>query len=73
MKTGGWYLSVLVITFLYFYIYAVNYVRGSSIPAGGITQVKRLIRKCRLYLIESNTIGFFYKLINCVPAIELGI
>lgn len=38
MKTGGWYLSVLVITFLYFYIYAVNYVRGSSIPSGSITQ-----------------------------------
>ncbi len=40
MKTGGWYLSILVITFFYFYIYAVNYVRGGSIPAGEITQVK---------------------------------
>jgi hypothetical protein len=44
MKTGGWYLSVLVITFLYFYIYAVNYVRGSAIPAGGITQVQKIER-----------------------------
>ncbi len=42
MKTGGWYLSILVITFFYFYIYAVNYVRGGSIPAGEITQVKTM-------------------------------
>ena len=32
MKTGGWYISLLVITFIYFYIYAVNYVRGAVLP-----------------------------------------
>ena len=28
MTPGGWYLVVFVTTFLYFYIYAVNYMRG---------------------------------------------
>ena len=28
MTPGGWYLIVFVTTFLYFYIYAVNYMRG---------------------------------------------
>ena len=32
MKPGGWYLIVFVTTFLYFYIYAVNYVRGAQVP-----------------------------------------
>lgn len=32
MKTGSWYLMVFVLTFLYFYIYAVNYVRGANVP-----------------------------------------
>ena len=32
MKPGGWYLIVFVTTFLYFYIYAVNYVRGAKVP-----------------------------------------
>ena len=32
MKPGGWYLIVFVTTFLYFYIYAVNYVRGAEVP-----------------------------------------
>jgi len=32
MKTGGWYISLMVITFIYFYIYAVNYVRGAVLP-----------------------------------------
>jgi len=32
MKTGSWYVTGFTITFLYFYIYAVNYVRGSAVP-----------------------------------------
>ena len=32
MKAGSWYLVVFVATFLYFYIYAVNYVRGAVVP-----------------------------------------
>ena len=32
MKPGGWYLIVFVTTFIYFYIYAVNYVRGAKVP-----------------------------------------
>ena len=36
MKTGSWYLMVFVLTFLYFYIYAVNYVRGASVPASSL-------------------------------------
>ena len=28
MTPGGWYLVIFVTTFLYFYIYAVNYMRG---------------------------------------------
>ena len=32
MKPGGWYMTSFVTTFLYFYIYAVNYVRGAGIP-----------------------------------------
>ena len=32
MKPGGWYLIVFVTTFIYFYIYAVNYVRGANVP-----------------------------------------
>ncbi len=31
MKAGKWYMLTFVITFLYFYIYAVNYVRGATI------------------------------------------
>lgn len=31
MKAGGWYTSAFITTFLYFYIYAVNYVRGAEI------------------------------------------
>ena len=33
MKYGSWYLCVFVTTFLYFYIYAVNYVRGGAVPS----------------------------------------
>ena len=33
MKAGSWYLCVFVTTFIYFYIYAVNYVRGASVPS----------------------------------------
>ena len=33
MKPGGWYLCVFVTTFLYFYIYAVNYVRGATVSS----------------------------------------
>ena len=36
MKTGSWYLMVFVLTFLYFYIYAVNYVRGASVPTSSL-------------------------------------
>ena len=36
MKAGSWYLMSFVLTFLYFYIYAVNYVRGASMPSGQI-------------------------------------
>lgn len=33
MKTGTWYVAGFVIAFVYFYVYAVNYVRGdSSVP-----------------------------------------
>ena len=28
MKTGTWYVAGFVIAFVYFYVYAVNYVRG---------------------------------------------
>ena len=31
MKAGSWYLCVFVTTFIYFYIYAVNYVRGARL------------------------------------------
>jgi carboxypeptidase M len=31
MKTGTWYVYGFVVTFVYFYVYAVNYVRGSVI------------------------------------------
>ena len=33
MKCGSWYLCVFVTTFIYFYIYAVNYVRGASVSS----------------------------------------
>jgi hypothetical protein len=33
MKPGGWYLCVFVTTFIYFYIYAVNYVRGAKLSS----------------------------------------
>jgi hypothetical protein len=28
MKAGQWIVSGFVITFIYFYVYAVNYIRG---------------------------------------------
>ena len=28
MKTGAWYVAGFVIAFVYFYVYAVNYIRG---------------------------------------------
>ena len=28
MKTGTWYVCGFVVAFVYFYVYAVNYVRG---------------------------------------------
>jgi hypothetical protein len=31
MKTGTWYVYGFVVTFVYFYVYAVNYVRGSIV------------------------------------------
>jgi len=36
MKPGQWYLVIFVSTFLYFYIYAVNYVRGASLPSANL-------------------------------------
>lgn len=36
MKAGSWYLITFVLTFLYFYIYAVNYVRGASVPTSSL-------------------------------------
>ena len=36
MKAGSWYLITFVLTFLYFYIYAVNYVRGASVPSSSL-------------------------------------
>jgi hypothetical protein len=60
MKTGGWYLSILVITFFYFYIYAVNYVRGGSIPAGEITQVKTM--RIVVFVLKLNSV--FHKIIK---------
>ena len=32
MRSGGWYITAFVTTFLYFYIYAVNYVRAVPAP-----------------------------------------
>ena len=32
MRSGGRYITVFVTTFLYFYIYAVNYVRAVPAP-----------------------------------------
>jgi len=28
MKTGTWYVAGFVVAFVYFYVYAVNYIRG---------------------------------------------
>ena len=28
MKTGAWYVIGFVVAFVYFYVYAVNYIRG---------------------------------------------
>jgi hypothetical protein len=28
MKTGTWYVAGFVVVFIYFYVYAVNYMRG---------------------------------------------
>ena len=28
MKTGAWYVAGFLIAFVYFYVYAVNYIRG---------------------------------------------
>ena len=33
MQAGSWYLCVFVTTFIYFYIYAVNYVRGATLTS----------------------------------------
>lgn len=33
MKTGTWYMCGFVIAFVYFYVYAVNYVRGAVIAS----------------------------------------
>ena len=35
MKTGTWYVAGFVIAFVYFYVYAVNYVRGDPLPDHG--------------------------------------
>ena len=40
MKTGSWYVTGFTITFLYFYIYAVNYVRGSAVPLDKMDMVR---------------------------------
>jgi len=31
MKTGTWYVAGFVVAFIYFYVYAVNYIRGEEI------------------------------------------
>jgi len=31
MKTGTWYVAGFVVAFIYFYIYAVNYIRGAEV------------------------------------------
>lgn len=31
MKTGTWYVAAFVVAFVYFYVYAVNYVRGAVV------------------------------------------
>ena len=28
MKSGAWYVAGFVVAFIYFYVYAVNYIRG---------------------------------------------
>ena len=33
MKSGAWYVAGFVIAFVYFYVYAVNYVRGEDVLA----------------------------------------
>jgi carboxypeptidase M len=38
MKPGKWYMCTFVITFLYFYIYAVNYVRGAELQHSTFSQ-----------------------------------
>ncbi len=38
MKTGTWYVAGFVIAFVYFYVYAVNYVRGDPLPDHGSRQ-----------------------------------
>ncbi len=33
MKAGTWYIAGFVVVFVYFYVYAVNYVRGEQLAA----------------------------------------
>ena len=33
MKAGTWYICGFVVTFIYFYVYAINYVRGETITS----------------------------------------
>ncbi len=34
MKTGTWYVAGFCVAFVYFYVYAVNYIRGATLPEG---------------------------------------
>jgi len=43
MKPGKWYMTTFVITFLYFYIYAVNYVRGANLENDLLSQRQKIL------------------------------
>ena len=34
MKPAVWYLSMLIVAFLYFYVLAIQYIRAAEIPNG---------------------------------------
>jgi hypothetical protein len=34
MKTGTWYVAGFVVAFVYFYVYAINYIRGAEVEPG---------------------------------------
>ena len=54
MKPGKWYMTTFVITFLYFYIYAVNYVRGANLENDLLSQVRFSYSSMYIFLNMQN-------------------